>query len=84
MMNANHPAGTHGAYAARALFDAIAAALRSILARVREARERNRQRRQAWATYDALRRLDDRTLRDIGYHRGELKSVAMKLPDRRT
>jgi uncharacterized protein YjiS (DUF1127 family) len=37
---------------------------------------RHRQRREAWSAYDALRRLDDRTLRDLGFSRSELTSVA--------
>jgi uncharacterized protein YjiS (DUF1127 family) len=40
---------------------------------------RYRQRQQAWATYDALRQLDDRTLRDLGFDRSELRSVAAEV-----
>lgn len=67
---------THGVANAFAGF--LFAVFRAAGACVRRARERRQQRRQAWATYDALRRLDDRTLRDIGYHRSELASVAAK------
>jgi uncharacterized protein YjiS (DUF1127 family) len=37
------------------------------------------RRQQAWATYRALRRLDARTLRDIGLDRSELPSIAAEV-----
>ena len=43
---------------------------------VRRALARYRQRRKARATYDALRHLDDRMLRDLGFDRSEITSVA--------
>jgi len=45
----------------------------------RKAYARYRQLRQARATYDVLRHLDDWTLRDIGFDRSELKSVAAEM-----
>ena len=38
-----------------------------------------RQRRLAWATYKSLRRLDARTLRDIGLDRSEMRSVSAEI-----
>ena len=43
------------------------------------ARARYRQRQQARATYEALRQLDDRTLRDLGFDRSELRSVVAEV-----
>lgn len=40
---------------------------------------RYRQRQRARATYDALRELDDRALRDLGLDRSELRSVAAEV-----
>jgi len=42
----------------------------------RRAYARHRQRRQVMATCDALRRLDDHLLRDLGFDRSEIRSVA--------
>ena len=58
------------------LGDMIAAAMQAAGAIVRRAYARYRQRRQAGAFYDALRQLDDHTLRDLGFDRSELGSVA--------
>jgi uncharacterized protein YjiS (DUF1127 family) len=38
--------------------------------------ERYQRRRQSRSIYHALRALDDRTLRDLGFHRCEIGSVA--------
>jgi uncharacterized protein YjiS (DUF1127 family) len=43
---------------------------------VRRAYEGYRQRREAAATCEALSELDDRTLRDLGFHRSEIRSIA--------
>lgn len=41
----------------------------------RKAYARHRQRREAGAFYNALRQLDDHTLRDLGFDRSEIGSV---------
>jgi len=46
---------------------------------VRNARMRIRQRREARMTSAALHNLDDRTLRDLGFHRLEISSIAAEL-----
>ncbi len=48
---------------------------------VRGVLERRQRRRQAAQTYDLLCRLDDRTLRDIGFHGEEIWSVAAEIAD---
>jgi uncharacterized protein YjiS (DUF1127 family) len=58
------------------LGEIIVAAIRAAAATVRQAHARHRQRRRAKATYDALRELDDHMLRDLGFDRSELRSVA--------
>jgi uncharacterized protein YjiS (DUF1127 family) len=45
----------------------------------RRAYARQRQRRQAAAIHDALHRLDDRALRDLGFDRSETRSVATEV-----
>ena len=57
----------------------IVAAIQAVGAIARRAHARHRQRRQAWDLYDGLQQLDDRTLRDLGFHRSELRSVAAEL-----
>jgi uncharacterized protein YjiS (DUF1127 family) len=61
----------------------IAAALASLVASLRRAGERYRAYRIARETRDALGSLDDRTLRDLGYHRSEIGSVAAEVAMRR-
>ena len=61
------------------LGQAIAAAIQTIVAIARRALARHRQRRQAGVAYDALRQLDDRTLRDLGFDRSEIMSVAAEV-----
>ena len=68
----------HAARAQRSLIvgDIVAAVLRSIGSIARRAYARHRQRRDARDTYEALRHLDDRMLRDLGFDRSELTSIA--------
>jgi uncharacterized protein YjiS (DUF1127 family) len=54
----------------------VVAAMRAVVAYARRAYARHVQRRDARLVYDALRRLDDRTLRDLGFDRSEILSVA--------
>jgi uncharacterized protein YjiS (DUF1127 family) len=61
------------------LGQAIAAAIQTTVAIARRALARHRQRRQARVAYDALRQLDDRTLRDLGFDRSEIMSVAAEV-----
>jgi uncharacterized protein YjiS (DUF1127 family) len=49
----------------------VVAAIGKAAAFARRLRARRRQRRAAWAAYDALRQLDDHTLRDLGFERSE-------------
>ena len=58
------------------LGEIIVAAIQAAGAIARRAYERHRQRRRAKATYDALRQLDDHMLRDLGFDRSELTSIA--------
>lgn len=55
---------------------AIRALLRAVADAVRRARESWKRGQQAGATYVALRALDARALRDLGFDRSELASVA--------
>jgi len=61
------------------LGDLIAAGIRGICAVVLRACARYRQSRQARATYEALHQLDDRSLRDLGFVRDEIGSVAAEV-----
>lgn len=54
----------------------VADALEGLSRRLRSAWAAHRERRVAAATFAALAGLDDRTLRDLGFHRSELQSVA--------
>jgi hypothetical protein len=51
------------------LGELIVAAIQAVAAFARRAHARRRQRRQARAIYDALRQLDDGTLRELGFDR---------------
>ena len=57
----------------------IVAAIRAAGTIVRRAYASHRQRRQARHAYDALRQLDDHMLRDLGFDRSEIASVAAEV-----
>jgi uncharacterized protein YjiS (DUF1127 family) len=57
----------------------LAAALRGAAALVRRTVARWKQRQLERATYETLQGLDTRTLRDLGFHRSELMSVAAEV-----
>jgi uncharacterized protein YjiS (DUF1127 family) len=61
------------------LGEIVAAAIQATVAIARRAQARRRQRREARAIYDALYQLDDRTLRDLGFDRCEIRSVAAEV-----
>jgi uncharacterized protein YjiS (DUF1127 family) len=54
----------------------VLAMLEALAASARRAYARYRKWRRATVVYDALSRLDDRTLRDLGFDRSEIRSVA--------
>jgi uncharacterized protein YjiS (DUF1127 family) len=54
----------------------VLAAVQSLREFARNALPRYRRRRQMRAIYDTLQGLDDFTLRDLGFHRSEIMSVA--------
>ena len=54
----------------------LLAAARTLRESARSLRERYRRRHQSRSIYHALQALDDRTLRDLGFHRCEIGSVA--------
>lgn len=60
----------------RLLGDLVAAGARFVAASLTRACERYLRRRKTRAIYGALHELDDRTLRDLGFHRCEIWSVA--------
>lgn len=55
----------------------VVAMLQAVWALARRAYARHEQQRRAARTYEALSRLDDHTLRDLGYDRSELRSIAV-------
>jgi len=61
------------------LGDMIAAAMRAAGDGVRKALAGYRSYRRARATHEALQSLDDRTLRDLGLARDEIRSVAAEM-----
>jgi len=71
----------HAARAHRSLTlgEIIVALVQALAAIARQALARYAQRQRAKSTYDALRQLGDRTLRDLGFHRSEIRSVAAEL-----
>lgn len=72
----HHAARVHRSLSLRKTIIALIHAAGAI---ARRAHARYRQCRQASATYDSLRHLDDRTLRDLGFDRSELMSVAAEV-----
>jgi len=68
-----HAARAHRSLVLGNLFIAM---IRAAGAIVRRAYAGYQQRRKARAVYDALRHLDDRMLRDLGFDRSEMSSVA--------
>ena len=64
---------------ARVIAGAFVSAIDAVVAGVRRFRDWYVQRRQARIAYDALRSLDDHTLRDLGFDRSELTSVAAEV-----
>ena len=71
-----HAARAHRAFV---LGGIIVAAIRAAAAIARRAHARYQRRRHTGAIYDALRQLDDRTLRDVGFDRSEIASVAAEV-----
>jgi uncharacterized protein YjiS (DUF1127 family) len=67
------------AFRSPALGPIVIAAMREANAIARQAFARYRKRRQMKASYAALRRLDDRTLRDLGFHRSEIMPVTAEI-----
>ena len=57
----------------------IIAMMDSIGSFARRAYAHHRQRKKERAAYDALRHLDDRMLRDLGFDRSEIASVAAEV-----
>jgi uncharacterized protein YjiS (DUF1127 family) len=67
------------AHRSRLVGDIFVAMIRAVVAIARRAHARHRQRRQARAIDNALRQLDDRTLRDLGFDRSEITSIAAEV-----
>ena len=64
---------------ARELGEIIAAAIGTVVAIARRMRARYRRQREARAVRDALHSLDDHALRDLGFHRSEIGSIAAEM-----
>ena len=71
-----HLAREHRSYQLREIVKAM---LQAVVDSVRQTVTRWKCQQRARATYLALRRLDARTLRDLGFHRSELMSVAAEV-----
>jgi uncharacterized protein YjiS (DUF1127 family) len=69
-------------HAGRTIGAAIVSAARVLLAWARYVKVRHEQWREARATYESLRHLDDRALRDLGFDRLEISSVAAEVSGR--
>lgn len=66
-------------YRASKLREIVNATLQAVVDLVRQMVARWKSQRQARATYFALRALDAHILRDLGFHRSELMSVAAEV-----
>ena len=71
-----HAARAHRSFS---LGEIIVAAIYAVITLADRVYARHRQGRQARDIYNALRHLDDRTLRDLGFDRSELRSVAAEV-----
>ena len=71
-----HTARAHRAFV---LGGTISAVVRAAVTMVRRVYARYEQRWHAGTIYDALSQLDDRTLRDLGFDRSEISSVAAEV-----
>jgi uncharacterized protein YjiS (DUF1127 family) len=76
--NSTHalPARSDRSFPLQAFF---VAAIRATRAFARRAYARHQQHRQMKSIGDLLRDLDDHTLRDLGFHRSEISSVAAEM-----
>ena len=66
------------AYRAMMMGEMIAAVMKAVAAGFHYASAMRREYRQARAFHDAFRQLNDHTLRDLGFHRSELESIAWR------
>jgi uncharacterized protein YjiS (DUF1127 family) len=69
------------AFRSPALGRIVVAAIRKASANVQRAFARYRKRRQMKASYDVLCCLDDRMLRDLGFHRSEIMPVTAEIAE---
>jgi uncharacterized protein YjiS (DUF1127 family) len=65
----------HAVHVSSEVLAVIVAGIEKAAAFTHRLRARRRQQREAWAAYDALRQLDDHTLRDLGFERSKLMRV---------
>ena len=71
-----HAARAHRSFT---LGEIIVAVMQAVAGIARQALARYAQHQRARGMYDALSQLDDRTLRDLGFHRSEIRSVVAEL-----
>jgi len=71
-----HAARTHCSFT---LGEIIVALMQAVAAIARQALARYAQHQRARSMYDALRQLDDHTLRDLGFDRSEIRSVVAEM-----
>lgn len=67
------------AYRSFTLGEIVAAVMQAVAAFARRALALYAQHQRARSLYDALSQLDDRTLRDLGFDRSEIRSVVAEL-----